>query len=364
VTTNRRPITSRQAAGVAWALGLALLLPGAASAGVRVFEKDDFTLELGMRLQPRVTLDMVLPSGGTERQWQRDFLVRRSRWKANGKMLGATYVFEWRIDGVDGITPADPNAVAENAYIQYAFKHGISLRAGLYDQPFSRDRLTSDSKQLVVDRGNVSTVPAAFGLADNATGLQLMSKLAGGHADLTVGVFDNRTLTAAAQDDPMVVGRLDLNLGQTSDIFQDAHFGDQSWYSLGVDGSYQNTDAADYGSYAAVGVDGMVDIPAGPGRAFAKAEFNTVQRRPTTGGNPVDTRTWMAGFGYLIRQRFQPNVRFDEVQADDGSIVDVTYVGANYYQKGHGLKVQGDVRFESGTHESVDGFRLQGQIDF
>jgi hypothetical protein len=43
---------------------------------------------------------------------------------------------------------------------------------------------------------------------------------------------------------------------------------------------------------------------------------------------------------------------------------DITYVGANLYQKGHSLKIQGDVRFQSGTNESVDGARLQAQIDF
>ena len=60
-------------------------------------------------------------------------------------------------------------------------------------------------------------------------------------------------------------------------------------------------------------------------------------------------------------------VRFDEVRYDDaagGGVKDVTYVGLNLYKKEHGSKLQGDVRFESGTHESVDGVRLQAQVDF
>ena len=47
-----------------------------------------------------------------------------------------------------------------------------------------------------------------------------------------------------------------------------------------------------------------------------------------------------------------------------GTPRDITYVGANYYQKGHNLKIQGDVLFQSGTADSVDGGRLQAQIDF
>ena len=69
----------------------------------------------------------------------------------------------------------------------------------------------------------------------------------------------------------------------------------------------------------------------------------------------------------LFKQRFQPMVRFDEVRLDDaagGGIKGITYVGANFYQREHLLKIQGDVRLESGTHHSVDGGRLQAQLDF
>ena len=116
------------------------------------------------------------------------------------------------------------------------------------------------------------------------------------------------------------------------------------------------------------GVDGMIDVPAGPSRLLARGEFNTIQLKDPAGGNSVDTRMWMAGLGILLfHQRFQPIVRFDQVLLDDavgGGSRNITYAGANFYQDGHKLKVQGDIRFEAGTQYAVDGGRLQAQVDF
>ena len=352
------------------ALVFALVVPREAGA-VSVYDKDGFTLDLGLRLQPRMELERA-PRVGGGTDWQRDFLVRRSRLKAKGKMQGATFNLEWKIDQTDqiGVTPA---ASLENGYIQYPLCTGVDLRAGLYDQPFSRDRLTSDSRQLAVDRGAVSNVPDALGLADNVVGFEFLGSLRGGHTGYAVGLFDNRRFDGRLQDVPMVVGRLDLNFGMTKDVFQDAHFGNDKWYSLGVDGSYQGSieapppSTADNGSNAAAGIDGMIDLPAGPRRIFAKAELNAIRTEPPAGGNRVDTTVWMVGMGVLLNQKLQPIVRFDRVRLDDsvgGGSRNITYVGANLYQNGHSLKIQGDVRFEAGTNESVDGARLQGQVDF
>ena len=169
----------------------------------------------------------------------------------------------------------------------------------------------------------------------------------------------------------MVVGRLDLNLGSTKDVFQDAHFGADKWYSLGVDGSFQtieNFAGSDSATISAAGVDGMLDIPLGQGRLFLKGEGNVTKVDPSGAGAAIDTRTWMVGGGYLmLHERLQPFVRFDEVRFDvlaGAGIRDIAYIGMNLYQKGHSLKFQGDVRLQANTTESVDGARLQAQIDF
>jgi hypothetical protein len=346
------------------------MLAATGQAAVEVVDTENIKLELGLRLQSRLDLERV---AGTvsHKEWLHDFVVRRTRLKVKGEVHEADFNFEWKIDRTDGYS-ASPTASVENAYMQYPLAKGVKLRAGLYDQPFSRDRLTSDSKQLAVDRGAVSNIPDALGLADNAVGFDLRGKVNGGHAEYAVGMFDNRLLGSNLQGTPMFVGRLDLNLGSTKDIYRDAHFGKDSWCSFGLNGGYQgsieNTAGQHEGSNAIGGIDAMVDVPMGSTRLFGKGEVNVIKVIPPIGGNPVDTTAWMLGAGVsLFHQRFQPIVRFDEVRLDaaaGGGVKDITYVGANFYQREHLLKIQGDIRLESGTHRSVDGGRLQAQVDF
>lgn len=351
-------------------LALTLAMPSGTLAGVKVAEQEDFTLELGMRLQARMAYEALSGAGGTFDR-QRDFMVRRARLKANGKMLTASYGFEWKIDGTDQVG-ATPSAQVENAWIQYPLGRGVEVRAGLYDQPYSRDRLTSDSRQLAVDRGSVSNVPDGFGLADNAVGFHFLGKAFQGRAGYALGLFDNRVISGPLQDRPMVVGRIDVNLGSTKDVYQDAHFGADKWYSLGLNGSYQSIETTassdSFNTRSAIGVDGMLDIPTGAGRVLVRGEFNSIRNDPAGSAAAIDTRTWMAGAGLLIlNERLQPFVRFDEVRLDPlvgGAKTDITYVGLNLYRKGHSLKFQGDVRLQANTGQSLDGARAQAQLDF
>lgn len=361
-------------------LGLALLLlPAAAFAGVKVFDSPDHTLELGMRMQPRFEYETSAP-GTAGLDGRRDFLVRRARLKANGKMMGVAYNFEWKIDATDQANsnpaslPATPAAGVENAWLQYPLSGpALELRVGLYDQPFSRDRLTSDSRQLAVDRGEASNVPDALGLADNVVGLQFLGRTKDGRIGYTLGAFDNRLIQAVRQDMPMLVGRLDVNLESTKDVFQDAHFGStDQWCSFGINGSVQNgienTAGLDDSSHVAGGVDAMLDRPFGKVRVFVKGELNAIRTEWQAVDRQNNVTVKMIGAGILFNDRFQPFIRFDQVRGDGflprGGRADITYVGANFYQRQHSLKVQGDLRMQAGTADPVDGMRVQAQIDF
>jgi hypothetical protein len=362
---RRRAVTAC-AAAIGLFAGLAIVPPAHA---VKVFENDDMTLELGVRLQPRMEYSRIAdPRGG--KQWLRDYFIRRARLKANGKYQKALYTFEMKIDRTDNYS-VTPSAQVENAYIQYPLAKGIDLRVGLYDLPFSRDLLTSDSKHLAVDRGAVSNVPNALGLADNAVGFDLRGRLQGGKVEYAVGAYDNRVLPSPFQQIPMVMGRIDLNLLSTKDIYRDCHFGTDRWCSFGINGGYQgkieNAAGLDEGYSSIGGVDGMVDVPFGRSRLFGRGEANVIKLRDPAGGNTLDTRVWMLGAGILLGQKLQPMARFDEIRPDDaagGGVTDITYVGANYYLKEHNLKVQGDMQFQSGTGDQLDGVRLQAQVDF
>ncbi len=350
-----------------------MVLPVTAHAGVKVFDSPDHTLELGMRLQQRLEYETSTPAPGGTTDGRRDFMVRRARLKANGKMQGVAYGFEWKIDGTDQ-TGSTPTAAVENAWFQYPLNGAaLELKAGLYDAPFSRDLLTSDSRQLAVDRGEASAVPSAIGLVDNVVGFQLMGKTKDSKVSYIVGLFDNRTIAAAQQDVPMVAGRLEMNLASTKDVYQDAHFGTDRWYSFAVNGSYQGgienpVTGLDDSTHAAAGVDGMVDIPFGKCRLLGVGELNAIRVERSVGNTEYNSTVKMIGVGVLFNDRIQPFIRFDQVRSDAlaprGGRRDITYVGANFYQRGHSLKIQGDVRMQAGTDDPVDGARLQAQMDF
>ena len=353
------------------ALAALSLIPATALAGYKVYEKDDQTLEVGMRLQPRLEYSRIGQISGTGTEWQRDFMIRRARLKLNGKVQGVSFGFEWKIDGTDQIG-STPTAAVENAWFQYPLNGSLSTKIGLFDAPFSRDLLTSDSKQLAVDRGAVSAVPSALGLVDNVVGFDLRGSMTEGHAQYVIGAYDNRVVPGRRQDVPMVTGRVDLNFASTKDIYQDAHFGDDRWICLGVNGTVQSSiDGAvvqDSLSTEAAGADGMIDLPFGRGRLMVRGEINAI--RLVAIGPTIDRNStiMMIGAGYLMmHQHLQPFVRFDRIQGDTpigGTGRDITYAGANLYQKGHSLKLQGDLQFVSGNNQSLDGGRLQAQIDF
>jgi hypothetical protein len=346
-----------------------------ADAGARVYDTEDFVVEIGLRMQPRLVVGQYT-GFGDDGKWQRDFMIRRARIKANGHITKVKYGLEWRLDAtgaISGLVLTAPIAGVENAWLQFPIIEGLEIRTGLYDQPYSRDRLTSDSKQLAVDRSLVSNVPAVLGMADNAIGVDARGSLKKGRFMYAAGVFDNRTIPGRFQPDPMFVGRVDINFGSSSSLYHSAHFGDDKWYSLGLNGSYQNAieDTTDTGALVgggrnmAVGVDGMIDVPLGPGRVYAMAEFNNIQQRLPGTTAKLDNRVWGAGVGYLFwQQRLQPIVRFDQWNKDDGSEVNQTQLGANWYRRGHNLKIQGDLSLTGSTGKAIDLYRLQAQIDF
>ena len=112
----------------------------------------------------------------------------------------------------------------------------------------------------------------------------------------------------------------------------------------------------------------MIDVPMGSSRFFARSEVNSISVKAPIGGDAITTTTWMAGVGILMfEQRVQPMLRYDQVRRDEavgGGTQNVTYVGSTLFQRKHNLKIQADLRFESGTTESLDGGRLQAQVNY
>jgi hypothetical protein len=141
----------------------------------------DITFKPGLRVQGRYVHD-----GSTNNN---DLAIQRFRLKGSGEAWKAKYGVELKIDGT-GRTGANPNAAVENAWLDYGVPDLIG-RAGLYDVPFSRDALTSDSKLLFMDRSLIKDSLTSFGLSDNGIGVMARGRPLGGRLDWAVGVFNN-----------------------------------------------------------------------------------------------------------------------------------------------------------------------------
>lgn len=144
----------------------------------------DITFKPGVRLQPRYEYDAF--------EGNNDFFIRRFRLKGSGTAFDiARYGTELKIDSTSRFG-ADPKAVVENAWLDFTLWEDLSyLRVGLYDLPFSRNALTSDSKLLFMNRSLIKGALTTQGFADNTVGLLLHGRPLDGLIEYDVGVFDN-----------------------------------------------------------------------------------------------------------------------------------------------------------------------------
>lgn len=351
-------------------IGLCLTSSVNAYAGKKLLETEYFTYEVGLRMQPRFELKDI----GND--VKKDFLVRRTRFKANGHLLKCNYKIEWKIDNVDQIDKV-PTPQVENAWIQCPVVDDYFLiKAGLFDAPYSRDRMISDEKQITVDRGIASDDISNIGMADNTTGVTLSGVAFEGLFQYAVGAYDNRKLGSELQDRPMFIGRLDLNLGSVKNIYRDAHFSkDDWWLSFGFNAGHlggveETASTMRPGVRNAIGGDFMVDVPVGPIRILARGEVNGRFVRDHETGEGEQKILWMAGVGLLLFDVVQPSFRIDqEFRSFNNDTAVTTYInpGVNLYYDQHNLKLQIDLikrLQEGGTGNDLDVIRVQAGINF
>ena len=141
------------------------------------------TFQPGYRIQTRYAYDFQSKIN--------DIMLRRVRLKAKGNAFGiAKFYVEVKIDNTaqEGKTP---KAKAESVFLDFKLHPALNLRIGLYDVPFTRSLLTSDSKLLFMNRSIITNKLAKFGLVDNTEGILLFGRPFGGFIEYSFGIFDN-----------------------------------------------------------------------------------------------------------------------------------------------------------------------------
>ena len=342
----------------------------------------DLTFKPGLRIQPRYEYE-----DGNDNN---DFFIRRFRLKGSGSAFGiAKYGVELKIDN-DGRFAVTPSARVENAWLDFPlftdYTDDVYLRAGLYDIPFSRDALTSDSKLLFMDRTLIKEEVTGVGMADNIIGLMLHGRPYGGYFEYAFGLFDNvafERFGAAGtreSDELMPGGRIVFSLldpmtppdGYAD--YQESYIGKGQRLELGANAVHLGDviDGAAIFDLTAWGV----DLFANSGHYTFQTEYDQIIENIASGAD-IHSDGWYAQFGYL----FDPcdpcvefAVRYQELDPLVGDTLRWTSIGFNFYIREHNLKVQTDYTSRSHVDNPVipggislfdeDVFEVQLQLDF
>jgi len=327
---------------------------------------DGLTFQPGIRVQPRYIYDE-----GTNNN---DMMIRRTRLKAKGDAYEMVkYYLEWKIDNV-GQEGKTATAKVESAFIDIPYNPSLNMRVGLYDAPFSRDALTSDSKLLLMDRSMIYDEITKVGLTDNTYGLLLYGRPYGGSVEYSFGLFDNDTYDSDTND-LMWGGRFAVNLFDKPKVgyadYQGSYIGEGKRLSIGA--NYERLEDITSGGatfdLSAWGIDLFGNYEA----LTLQAEYDRFEKEYLH-QKDVEGYGWYIQGGYLLPleykgARFEVGLRHQHLDPDTDTSRDKkkwTTLGLNSYIRGHTLKVQVDYTFkdEEGQEIDNDTFMVQGQLDF
>ena len=230
-----------------------------------------------------------------------------------------------------------------------------NLRIGLYDIPFSRNALTSDSKLLFMDRSLIKMALDDVGFADNTIGALFHEVVMDGRLAYAVGVFENDKVSGGL---PTTAGRFALHLldpgkkaGSRGSYgnYRGSYIGEGRRLDIGVNVAYtpdadSATPGAEVDLYA---VGGDVFFNSGP--FTLQGEYDWYRR----GG--MDTKGGYVQVGVLLDSVIErvctaswvPPIelaaRYQDVDSEDvfsPGRTQAADVGMNFYIRGHNLKVQ------------------------
>jgi hypothetical protein len=365
---------------------------------------DGITFKPGFRLQGQYRYGGVVSD--------HLFRIRRFRMKGSGKLFGiAKYGAELRVDGtgstrIPGLAGVPINNIGvENGWVEFTKLQDVKARFGLYDIPFSRSNLTSDSKLLFQDRSIIRSLLSGVGLSDNTIGALFHGRPFNGKLEYATGVFQNDNFKQL----PTTSARLVLNLldppkqGGYAD-YRGSYIGQGRRLAISANGAYTpnvtdlNPNLPGGATPAGTNYDLYAfgsDIFFNTGPFTVQAEYNWF-KKDTGSTGPAGAADYVTQGGYVqaglllgplfgiqegasasFLNSIELAARYQDVDDETPAVFGVggaargraqwTSVGLNYYIRSHNLKVQTDYTFRDSTFFGEGDrhvFQLQLQLDF
>ena len=306
-----------------------------------------------------------------------DIMIRRTRLKFEGSILkGTKFKVEIKSDDAGRAGKTNKTAVEDISLFLNFFEPNIVVRFGLYDAPFSRDSLTSDSKLLFMDRSDISEGYHSEGLADNAFGMEFFG-LISDHLEYHVGIFDNDKLgTQSTQLMPMarLVGHILDSGAWTNGEYRATHpDGDKNILNVGMSIGYLGSINTSEDTYNLTGYEMDLFAAFKMGLSFQAEYGKVLKRKYESGLSDQNSDGWFVQAGYRIPWRKDNGhielayriADYDPFAWEDPSINKKHSFGLNYYVLSHNFKIQADYTLIDRIDGPNDGvFQIQIQIDF
>jgi len=259
--------------------------------------------------------------------------LRRARVNVQGS-FAEKFDFKAELDLAGGLGSASGiRAQGTDLYAQWSRHPFAQIRAGQFKTPFGHEQLFSDTKVLTVER-TLGTDRIAL---SRQIGVQLFGDA--GRVSYAVGAFNGNGANVTFNDDEgfLTAGRLSATLWSA---------GENARWTAGVNGYASDDRAAPVapelgftgntfaGRRRAWGVD--TQLSSGPFEVWG--EVLRARYDPASGASR-DLNSWSVVGGYAITKKLQAVAMVDSLDGPGGTVRTWT-AGANYFLKGHDLKLQ------------------------
>jgi len=330
-------------------------------------------------MQPQ--LQMANTAGNST--YQKNLFIRRTRILVGGTVFGNIEFF-LDTDYPNLFLPANSGTAAAPAFVKNtpgmniqdafvtwkALGDMLKVDMGYMLPPMAHNALQGAGTLYGLDYYSFSFQHSnSFGSSANPigrdVGLQLRSLLVDGHIDIRAGIFqglrDNETTTEPpARNMFRLTGRVQINLldAEPGFFYAGTYLGAKKIASIGFSGDLQD-------KYKYFAVDGIVDMPLGPGVVTAQvnlAHYDGGTFIPTL----IKQTDLMGEAGYnFAAVHVSPIFRFEK-RMGSGTLVDETRVGGGlaFWPYGHNTNLKAffvNVK-DSGAAKSFNQFNLQWQV--
>jgi hypothetical protein len=315
--------------------------------------------------------------------WSSDFFTRRSRVMLLGQATDKVFFF-LNYDAASGSSAEyrqDP--VLTDAIIDYRISPAFNVSVGRILVPFSFDNQTSAVSLLGIDyptRALVGLPTNSSGAFWRDDGIEVRGLLGDGLIDYRVGYFrGDRDTTRNPDEDGRFTGMVTINFGaaQGGWFFNGNSLGALDVLSIGVgydsmgrSGSYSDgTVTRDYDDHEAYSVFAAMEKKLFGGTVAAQAAYYDWEGVGNPGGAFYNGgNTSALTVGYLMGNgRWQPVVRWQNQDPDDGDSLDTVGIGLSYYISGHRANIKAEYSMDDQRNsdgDEVDAFRVSAQVFF